>query len=1269
MIKTFTSLLLLLCFINFGFIPLLHAQATTLPYTQDFNTSNDFTLLNGTQVNKWAYGSAAGNAGNSIYISNDNGTTNNYTNTSLSVVQAYRDIVVPAGTTAFSPATLSFDWRAMGEACCDYLRIWLVPTTFTPTPGTQITAGAGRIQLGANLNAQTTWQTYTNTNINLATFAGANVRLVFEWRNDGSVGASPAGGIDNINMLIPTCSAPTALVVNTITTTNATISWTGITPAPANGYQYYISTSSTPPTNTTTPTGTSTGTSVTLNTLSPSTTYYFWVRAVCSATDSSIWTAGGGFSTTQIPATLPYSQNFSTLNDFGFVNGSQTNKWVYGNAAGNTPSSIYISDDNGVTNSYNVNSLSVVQAYRDIAVPAGTTAASPALLSFDWLAMGEACCDYLRIWLVPSSFTPTAGAQITAGAGRIQIGGNLNAQTTWQTYLNTNVNLATFSGATVRLVFEWRNDGSIGTPPAGAIDNVNFLIPTCKLPTAPTVAAITSATATISWTATVPPPAIGYQYYLSTNPTPPIATTPPTGTTTATSVPLTGLVPNTMYYWWVRARCSTTDASIWIAGPSFTTTQIPATLPYSQNFTGGNDLALLNGTQTNKWVRGTATGNTAQSLYISNDNGATNAYSHTATTVQAFRDIMIPAGTTIASFSFDWKSQGENNWDYLRVWLLPSTVMPVAGTQITAGTNRVQVGQYQLQGTWQTFSNTNLNLAAYAGTVMRLVFEWRNDGGGGTQPPAAIDNILLRVCSNATPVVTVVPASITHNSATLTWPLDPGGATYQIRYRPLGTGSAWLPNTGPITVTAGTYTFPQNLLPFTDYEVEVAAVCNTTNVGVFSHSEFKTKCDPTPPNVTVTSITPTSALVTWNPLAAGATYELQWKLVSDPATAWQSPPLPGTPQPPLNSYTITGLSSYKTYEVQVRNKCIGSATFNPWSTSQVFTTVRVCEIPPPGLTITQLNPTSAEVVWDAYAGPGATNNYILKYRKVGLPGWTTINVSNNTYTITGLLELTKYEMQVANVCTGTPGNFTPEYYFTTPTVVYCPMHSTNFGSEFISKVTAKPAGKPDMINITAGSAYSDYTTVPAKFIDMVQGSVGNQIIVDKTISSGAKAGVAVWIDFNRNGTFDLDERILADGPNTNPTASATFTVPSNAFLGSTNKYVVMRVAMSKDAIPVSCVSFTDGEVEDYTVRISQLPTANAVNQTDILIYPNPVKSILNVKNISKKAKYNIYSAAGQLVSSGVILNNKIDVSRLINGLYVIDIDDVQGTAQRKFIKE
>jgi hypothetical protein len=80
----------------------------------------------------------------------------------------------------------------------------------------------------------------------------------------------------------------------------------------------------------------------------------------------------------------------------------------------------------------------------------------------------------------------------------------------------------------------------------------------------------------------------------------------------------------------------------------------------------------------------------------------------------------------------------------------------------------------------------------------------------------------------------------------------------------------------------------------------------------------------------------------------------------------------------------------------------------------------------------------------------------LKYRKVEIPSWTDVTVSTNTYTITGLLELTKYEMQVSNICNGIPGNFTKLYYFTTPTVIYCPISAANSTAEFISKVTVKP---------------------------------------------------------------------------------------------------------------------------------------------------------------------------------------------------------------------
>ncbi|WP_353886450.1 T9SS type A sorting domain-containing protein [uncultured Chryseobacterium sp.] len=47
----------------------------------------------------------------------------------------------------------------------------------------------------------------------------------------------------------------------------------------------------------------------------------------------------------------------------------------------------------------------------------------------------------------------------------------------------------------------------------------------------------------------------------------------------------------------------------------------------------------------------------------------------------------------------------------------------------------------------------------------------------------------------------------------------------------------------------------------------------------------------------------------------------------------------------------------------------------------------------------------------------------------------------------------------------------------------------------------------------------------------------------------------------------------------------------------------------------------------------------------------------------------MYNAAGQVIANGILLNNQINVSKLINGVYVIDIEDNGNTVQKKFIKE
>jgi hypothetical protein len=132
--------------------------------------------------------------------------------------------------------------------------------------------------------------------------------------------------IDDISVtLSPSCFEPTNVTTTSTGITSAIVSWTAASPAPANGYQYYVSTSATPPTGATVPTG-SVGagvTSATITGLTASTTYYIWVRGNCSVSAKSIWSIEESFSTDcNTPLILAASPG--TRCGYGTVNVSAT---------------------------------------------------------------------------------------------------------------------------------------------------------------------------------------------------------------------------------------------------------------------------------------------------------------------------------------------------------------------------------------------------------------------------------------------------------------------------------------------------------------------------------------------------------------------------------------------------------------------------------------------------------------------------------------------------------------------------------------------------------------------------------------------------------------------------------------------------------------------------------------------------------------------------------------------------------------------------------
>ena len=96
----------------------------------------------------------------------------------------------------------------------------------------------------------------------------------------------------------PNCLSPTALSNTAVNTSGATISWTAPSPAPDNGYQYFVSTTAGSPAVGTTPTGTVAAgtTSVVVTGLNANTTYYVFVASVCGA-EVSPWSSSTSFYT------------------------------------------------------------------------------------------------------------------------------------------------------------------------------------------------------------------------------------------------------------------------------------------------------------------------------------------------------------------------------------------------------------------------------------------------------------------------------------------------------------------------------------------------------------------------------------------------------------------------------------------------------------------------------------------------------------------------------------------------------------------------------------------------------------------------------------------------------------------------------------------------------------------------------------------------------------------------------------------------------------
>ena len=769
----------------------------TIPYSCDFEDADEnanWTLSNGSYTNGWYIGTATNNGGeNGLYVSNDGGASNVYDNTFTRSIYAYRTFEI----TENSYYSISFDWKSYGQTRTDYLRAFLIPTSLNADLSAGNTNGItdtpdGSIDIyseGGKMVLAESWQrNYKQLSLDAGTY-----NIVFYWRNSNSTSMQPPAAIDNIVIRqsqepVVVTSNPTDLVATSVTL-HGNIVFNGESEIVEYGFLFgtdHENLDQTLQSN-----GSTDDFSYSVTGLTSGMVYYY--RAYASNSN--------GISYGEIKSFATSSQPTNYFNEHGYVDLGLPSgkKWATINVGAITLEQF--------GNYYAWGEIETKENYiwENYIYAEGTTVVNPQLTKY---------CNNSS--LGKNGFTDTLTTlEATDDAATVNWGEGWGMPTR-EDFQELVSNCDTIS-TTLGMLFTGTNGNSIFFPASGYYNIDGF----SNVSSYEDMYWVKGN----YWSSSLRTDAAGYAYFLDF--------------TNAGYCNIGGVDR----YWGLPIRPVYT--------PSNTANN---NVVYSCDFEDADENAnwtLANGSQTNKWHIGTAANNGGENgLYISNDDGTSNAYGNTATSyVYAYRNLEI-AEDGYYTVSFDWLAQGEVNYDLLRAFITPTSAALEAGNAngMTSSNNTTPSGwtdvanpQGQLSRAteWQQSSKeTYLDAGTY-----NLVFFWKNDGAGGSQPPAAIDNVSITKISCPS-VASITVSEITTESASISWTERGSAGSWEIIVSNTALDETQLESYADVeTATSTTYS-ATGLSLATNYIVYVRAACSADEKSLWTSTTFTTGQNP-----------------------------------------------------------------------------------------------------------------------------------------------------------------------------------------------------------------------------------------------------------------------------------------------------------------------------------------------------------------------------------------------------------------------------------------
>ena len=834
--------------------------------------------------------------------------------------------------------------------------------------------------------------TSTEYNVELGNYTGNGAYVALRGVMEGT--SSYYYYIDDITIgVMSHCPRAYNLTAYNGTATGATLAWTDT----IGSTQWRIEYHAYGDTNITTVTANSNP--FTLTGLTANTVYVYRVAPICSDGVQADWSRNSyTFSTSQVPATVPYTYDFENGTEWSNWQtiSNNTVNWYRGNAVGNPGNAMYLSSDNGATRSWNLSAITNAAAYRDFDFGATPHTYE---LSFDALIGGSTDGNYdgITVMVVDPAIVPEASSTgLTSPWGHIGTV-DVRMDTVWT---GESVYLDGMQGVK-RLVFFHFNQATASSHPyinsPDAIDNIAIAQEACDRPYDLAANNITDQTANLSWGGPATDSyVLAYRVYGQP------ASTNVYVNVTGNNYMLTGLTANTQYVFWAMHVCSVTATdtvtSDWSNGLRFSTECGTSTLPYIETFDS---------------VAGTtySTAGVLPDCWQAYSNGTNSVYMpHVVSSGSYWYSVNSSPSLTMTS--------GSAVYGDTKIVALPLFDAPVSSCGIrfyykheNASYGTLEIGYVtspDLAGTFHplvalpaTTTLTQIDstlLSAAPANATRIALRWTHTASFYS---VGIDNI--EVWSNG-PVcmapVSLTASGVTYNAATVTWT---GSDSTEV-----GIHEGLWDESGATmaTVTNHTYTFT-GLTPNTQYTIAARTLCEDNMTSNWVYTTITTDDLPcfAPTNIQVSNETTSGGKVTWT---RGGD-ETEWVVnVFRTGVIDTNYTVINTPM-----CNVDGLYSDMSYTISVASVCGGIDTV--WCDSTATLTTTAC-LPPTNVEAVA-NGHNAMVTWTS---SGANEYHVLWYVEGFTTGADSVVVTNGTTnaTITGLAQGESYDIYVYAYCDG-----------------------------------------------------------------------------------------------------------------------------------------------------------------------------------------------------------------------------------------------------------